>query len=105
MSAVTITERNFRSEVLESKTPVLVDFWATWCGPCRMLSPVVDQVAHEQAGSLKVGKINVDEQPQLAAQFGVVSIPTLLLFKGGRAVGKSIGFKPKQALMDMISNS
>lgn len=104
MSAVTVTQRNFRSEVLESNTPVLVDFWATWCGPCRMLSPVVDQVAQEHAGALKVAKINVDEEPQLAAQFGVVSIPTLLLFRGGRAVNKSVGFKPKQALLDMINS-
>jgi len=105
MSAVTITQKNFRTEVLESKTPVLVDFWADWCVPCRMLAPVVDQVAQEQAGALKVAKVNVDEEPQIAAEFGVVSIPTLLLFKGGSAVGKSVGIKPKQAVMELIAQA
>lgn len=102
MSAITITQNNFKKEVLESSEPVLIDFWATWCGPCRMIAPIVEQIADEQAGALKVGKINVDEEPQLAAQFGVMSIPTLVLFKDGQMVGKSIGVKPKQAIMSMI---
>ena len=102
MSAITITQNNFKKEVLESSVPVLIDFWASWCGPCRMIAPIVEQIADEQAGALKVGKINVDEEPQLAAQFGVMSIPTLVLFKDGQLVGKSIGVKPKQAIMSMI---
>ncbi len=102
MSAITITQNNFKKEVLESSQPVLIDFWASWCGPCRMIAPIVEQIADEQAGALKVGKINVDEEPQLAAQFGVMSIPTLVLFKDGQLVGKSIGVKPKQAIMSMI---
>ena len=102
MSAITITQNNFKKEVLESSKPVLIDFWASWCGPCRMIAPIVEQIADEQAGALKVGKINVDEEPQLAAQFGVMSIPTLVLFKDGQLVGKSVGVKPKQAIMSMI---
>ncbi len=102
MSGLTITQNNFKSEVLDSTTPVLVDFWASWCGPCRMLSPVVDQIAQEQVGALKVAKINVDDEPQLAAQFGVMSIPTLMLFRGGRPVSKSVGVRPKQAILGML---
>ena len=101
MSVVTITKENFRSEVLESDKPVLVDFWAAWCGPCRMLSPVVDEIA-EETGSVKVGKVNVDEQPALAEQFGVASIPTLILFKDGKAVETSVGVRPKAAILAML---
>ncbi len=93
MSAVTITKNNFKQEVLESSEPVLIDFWASWCGPCRMIAPIVEQIATEQAGMVKVGKVNVDEEPQLAAQFGVMSIPTLVVFKDGQVVGKSIARK------------
>ncbi len=102
MSTLNITKNNFQSEVLDSTTPVLVDFWASWCGPCRMLTPVVDQIAQEQAGALKVAKVNVDDEPQLAAQFGVMSIPTLVLFRDGRPVSKSVGVKPKQAILGML---
>ena len=102
MSTLNITKNNFQSEVLDSLTPVLVDFWASWCGPCRMLTPVVDQIAQEQAGALKVAKVNVDDEPQLAAQFGVMSIPTLVLFRDGRPVSKSVGVKPKQAILGML---
>ncbi len=102
MSSLTITQNNFKSEVLDSATPVLVDFWASWCGPCRMLSPVVDQIAQEKAGAVKVAKINVDDEPQLAAQFGVMSIPTLVLFRDGRPVSKSVGVRPKQAILGML---
>ena len=101
MSVVTITKENFRTEVLESDKPVLVDFWAPWCGPCRMLSPVVDEIA-EETGSVKVGKVNVDEQPALAEQFGVASIPTLILFKDGKAVETSVGVRPKAAILAML---
>ena len=101
MSVVTITKENFRSEVLESDKPVLVDFWAAWCGPCRMLSPVVDEIA-EETGSVKVGKVNVDEQPALAEQFGVASIPTLILFRDGKAVETSVGVRPKAVILAML---
>ena len=83
MSVITITKDNFESEVLKSPVPVLLDFWATWCGPCRMVSPIVDEIAEESDGSYKVGKINVDEQPELASQFRVMSIPTLVVMKDG----------------------
>ena len=79
MAVITLTKENFASEALQSSVPVLVDFWAPWCGPCRMVSPIVDQIAEESDGSFKVGKVNVDEQPELASQFGVMSIPTLLV--------------------------
>lgn len=86
MSVITITKDNFESEVLKSPVPVLLDFWATWCGPCRMVSPIVDEIAEESDGSYKVGKINVDEQPELASQFRVMSIPTLVVMKDGRSL-------------------
>ena len=97
-----ITQQNFEDEVLGSSVPVLVDFWATWCGPCRMLSPVVDELAEKYEGKVKFGKINVDEQPRLAMNYGVESIPTLLLFKDGRAVDKSIGVVPKSSIEQML---
>lgn len=102
MSVLTIDSNNFEVEVLNSEVPVLVDFWATWCGPCRMMSPVVDEIAQEKAGQLKVGKINVDDQPGLASQFGVMSIPTLILFKNGKAVQQSVGLKPKGDILAML---
>ncbi|MBO5564698.1 MAG: thioredoxin [Lachnospiraceae bacterium] len=100
---VTITKNNFQSEVLESQIPVLVDFWAPWCGPCRMVGPVVEEIAKEKEGIVKVGKINVDEEPDLAAQFGVASIPTLILFKDGEVADKTIGAQSKDALEKFIS--
>ena len=89
MAVITITKENFETEVLKSAQPVLLDFWAAWCGPCRMLSPVVDEVAEERT-DVKVGKVNVDEQPELAAEFGVMSIPTLLLFENGKLVRQAV---------------
>ena len=102
MSEVIITKDNFEEEVLKSELPVLVDFWASWCGPCKMLSPIVSQIAEEQEGKVKVGKINVDEQQKLAAQFRVMSIPTLILFKGGEAVAQSVGVQPKEQIEAMF---
>ncbi len=103
MSVITITNENFEAEVMSATEPVLVDFWATWCGPCRMLSPVVDKLAEEFEGKVKVGKINVDEQQELAARFGIMTIPTLLVFKGGEIVEKSVGVKPQGALAAMLN--
>ncbi len=102
MSVITITKDNFEKEVLQSTVPVLVDFWASWCGPCRMVSPIVDRIAEESDGSYAVGKINVDEQPELAVQFGVMSIPTLIVFKNGEATHKKIGVQTKDALLAML---
>lgn len=101
MSVKVITKENFNTEVLNSQKPVLLDFWASWCGPCRMLSPTVDQVAEERA-DVMVGKVNVDEQPELAQAFGVMSIPTLVVLKGGKVVETSVGVKPKSAVLAML---
>ena len=102
MSEVVITKDNFETEVLQSDLPVLVDFWATWCGPCKMLSPVIEEIAAEQAGTLKVGKCNVDEQPELAAKFGIRSIPTLIKFEGGQAVKGAMGYMPKEQVLEFL---
>ena len=101
MATTVITKDNFKSEVLEHKGTVLVDFWADWCGPCRMLSPIVDEVATENPG-IKVGKINVDEQQELSAQFGIMSIPTLLVFRDGKKISESIGLIPKEQIEKML---
>ena len=100
MAEVILTKANFESEVLNSDIPVLVDFWASWCGPCMMLSPVIEEIAEEFAGKIKVGKVNVDEQNELAMQYRVASIPTLLLFKNGQLVNTSVGFMPKNAIVE-----
>ena len=101
MAVVTITKENFEQEVLQSAKPVLLDFWASWCGPFRMLSPVVDEVAEERT-DVKVGKVNVDEQPELAGQFGVMSIPTLLVFEQGKLVRQAVGARPKASVLDLL---
>lgn len=95
MAEITLTNDNFKEEVLDSDTPVLVDFWATWCGPCKMISPIVAEIADEYEGRVKVGKVNVDDEGELAAEYGIVSIPTLILFKNGEPVGSSVGYVPK----------
>ena len=101
MSVITITKENFDQQVLQNTKPVLLDFWASWCGPCRMLSPVVDEIAQEN-DAIAVGKVNVDEQPELASQFGVMSIPTLMVFKDGKAVNTSVGVVPKAKILSML---
>ena len=101
MAVVTITKENFEQEVLQSAKPVLLDFWASWCGPCRMLSPVVDEVAEERT-DVKVGKVNVDEQPELAGEFGVMSIPALLVFEQGKLVRQAVGARPKASVLELL---
>lgn len=99
---VTITKQNFEAEVLNSHVPVLVDFWATWCGPCRMIAPALAEIARENAGKLKVGKVNVDEEFELAMKFGVTSIPMLLVFQNGQIVNKAVGAMPKAKIEALI---
>ena len=101
MSVTNINKNNFQNEVLNSEKPVLLDFWASWCGPCRMVSPIVDEIAAER-GDIKVGKVNVDEQPELAAQFGVMSIPTLVVMKGGKVASQMVGARPKSQILAML---
>ena len=98
MAIAHITNQNFKEEVLQSDRPVLVDFWAPWCGPCRMLAPVLEELDGDLAGKVKVAKVNVDEEMELAAQFQVASIPTLLLFETGQAVRRTVGAQPKAKL-------
>lgn len=101
MSAVHITKNNFTNEVLHSEKTVLLDFWAPWCGPCRMVSPIVDEIAAERT-DIKVGKINVDEEPELAAEFNVMSIPTLVVMKDGKIVNQAMGARPKAAILALL---
>jgi thioredoxin len=99
---VAISDSSFQSEVIDSDKPVLVDFWAEWCGPCKMIAPVLEGIADEYADSLKITKLDVDNNPQTSMKFGVMSIPTLLLFKNGEVVEKLIGFMPKERLLGKI---
>ncbi len=103
MAVMTVTKDNFQKEVLESDKTVLLDFWASWCGPCRMLGPVIAEIAEEYEGSVKVGKVNVDEQPELANKFGVSAIRTVLLIKNGEIAATSVGYRPKEDFVAMIS--
>ncbi len=100
---VAVTDTTFEQEVLKSTTPVLVDFWAEWCGPCRMVAPVVEQIADEQGEKLKVAKLDVDHNPQKAQEYGVMSIPTLILFKGGQPAERLVGYMPKDQITRRIS--
>lgn len=103
MAVITVTKENYDEEVVKSPVPVLLDFWATWCGPCRMLSPIVDEIANEVEGNAKVCKINVDEQPELAQQFGIMSIPTLVFMKNGEITAKEVGVRSKQVILDKLN--
>lgn len=102
MSTVKITTTNFEQEVLQSQIPVLLDFWADWCGPCRMAAPIIDEIAAETAGKVKVGKVNVDTDIELAQRYRIASIPTFLVFKNGELTEKTIGLQSKEDLMNLL---
>jgi thioredoxin 1 len=102
MAELTITQQNFEQEVLLAKEPVLVDFWATWCGPCRMLAPVIEEIANEYAGKVKVGKVNVDDERELALEYGVSSIPTVMVFQNGEVKETSVGYRPKEEIEQLL---
>ena len=102
MAVLKITSENFEQEVLKAAQPVVIDFWASWCGPCKMFSPIVDEFAEENEGKVKVGKVNIDDEPDLASRFGVMSIPTAILFKNGQAVQSRVGVQPKAKLEEMV---
>ncbi len=102
MSEITLTKENFDREVLHGEQPVLVDFWATWCGPCRMLAPVIAGIAEAHGDGLKVGKVNVDEQPELAAAYRIESIPTVFLFRNGEIAAKAVGYRTRSELESLL---
>ena len=105
MAELILNEGNFDAEVIKSNSPVLVDFWAPWCGPCRMLGPVIEEIAMEFSGKIKVGKLNTDENLALATQYQITSIPTIIIFKSGKAAEKMIGFKSKNELKKIVENA
>src|SRR5919108_1620434 len=98
LMALDVTEATFEQEVLKSETPVIVDFWAEWCGPCHAVAPVLERIAEEHAGELRLVKVNIDEEPELAQRYGILSIPTIVLFKGGEPAAAAIGAQPKRML-------
>ena len=102
MAVLKITSENFEQEVLKAAQPVVIDFWASWCGPCKMFSPIVDEFAEENEGKVKVGKVNIDDEPDLASRFGVMSIPTLLVFEQGKLVRQAVGARPKASVLDLL---
>lgn len=102
MAEITITKDNFENEVTRSDKPVLLDFWATWCGPCRMLSPIIAEIADEYDGKVKVGKVNVDDEPDLASAFRVASIPTVVVIKDGKITNSAVGYRPKEQIVAML---
>ena len=99
-----LTDASFASEVLQANEPVLVDFWAPWCGPCRQIAPMIQELSEENAGAVKIGKVNIDENPQAAQEYGVNSIPTLMLFKGGEVVERFVGVQPKTRLQEALDS-
>ena len=105
MATVKVDNSNFQANVLDAKEPVVVDFWAEWCGPCKMIAPALEEIAGELAGKVKVTKLNIDENPELAARFGVRSIPTLMIFKGGEVADMKVGAAPKTALSSWINGN
>lgn len=105
MATVKIDKNNFQSDVLDAQEPVVVDFWAEWCGPCKMIAPALEEISAELSGKVKIAKLNIDENPELAAQFGVRSIPTLLIFKGGEVADMKVGAAPKTALSHWINGA
>ena len=105
MATVKIDKNNFKTDVLDSSEPAVVDFWAEWCGPCKMIAPALEEIASEMGGKVKIAKLNIDENPELAAQFGVRSIPTLMLFKGGEVADMKVGAAPKTALSAWIGGN
>lgn len=102
MAEITITKEDFENEVMKSDIPVLIDFWATWCGPCKTLAPVIEEIAGEFEGRVKVGKVNVDDEPELAASFGIASIPTVLVIENGKVKNMSVGYRPKEEIVKML---
>lgn len=102
MYEITLTTENFQNEVLKSEVPVMVDFWAAWCGPCKMVAPIIEEIAKEYTGKVKVGKINVDEQPELASAFRITSIPTIMIFKNGKIKETVVGYQSKERLIQLL---